>query len=175
MNNGINATELAERLELSRLPVEGTFYRQTYRSAETLENGDPAGTAMIGLYSVDPPSFSRFHRLDRRELWHFYLGDPLEIILLFPDGSHRVVVMGTDIAGGELVQFEVPAGVWQAARVKKGGILSLYGCTLAPGFTPECFEAGTAELLLPKYPDMEKYIAELASLPGEVMPADVDG
>ena len=71
---------------LTPLPVEGTLFAQTYRSAQELAPGLPAATAMIGLYCEDPPSRSRFHRLTRDELWHFHAGDPLRLILLRPDG-----------------------------------------------------------------------------------------
>ena len=94
-----------------------------------------------------------FHRLKYDEVWHFYGGDPLRLILLFPDGSSRDVIMGSDPRRDQLVQFVIPAGVWQAGHILEGGKYSLFGCTVAPGFTDDIFEGGRREQLLSMYPD----------------------
>jgi hypothetical protein len=64
------------------------------------------------------------------------------LYLLHPDGSSEEVVMGPDLTAGQQVQFTVPAGVWQGGCLAEGGEYALFGCTMAPGFTPGCFEAG---------------------------------
>ena len=124
---------------MAPLPVEGTLFAETYRS--------DAGTAGVGLFCDEPPSRSLFHRLTFDEVWHFYAGDPLRLVLLDPDGSDREVILGDGLA-----QFVVPAGVWQAGELVPGGAWALYGCTMAPGFTPECFEGGSVERLLETHP-----------------------
>ncbi len=53
--------------------------------------------------------------------------------------------MGSDPLQGQQVQFVVPAGVWQAGGMLEGGRYSLYGCTVAPGFTGDIFEGGRRE------------------------------
>jgi uncharacterized protein len=135
---------------MSPLPVEGTLFAQTYRSAGSLGDG-PVGTAGVGLFSTDPPSRSLFHRLTFDEVWHFYAGDPLRLILLHADGTAEEVVLGDPIAG-HTAQHVVPAGSWQAGEVAPGGGWSFYGVTMAPGFTSSCFEGGRAEQLLGAYP-----------------------
>jgi len=147
---------------LTPLPVEGTLFAQTYRSTHELAPGVPAGTAMIGLYCEDPPSRSLFHRLTRDELWHFYAGDPLRLILLRPDGSSEDVILGPDPLRGHRSQYLIPAGVWQAGHLVPGGLYALYGCTLAPGFTPDCFEGGTRAALTAAYPARREDIERLA-------------
>jgi len=151
-------SQLIERYALKPLPVEGTLFAQTYRTVAEVTPGHPTGTAMIGMYCEEPRSESLFHRLTIDEVWHFYSGDPLRLILLYPDGSSRDVILGPDPLAGQEVQFVVPAGVWQAGHLMVGGTYALYGCTLAPGFVPEIFEAGTVEKLLVKYPDREAEI-----------------
>lgn len=143
---------LIEHYHFQPLPVEGTLFVSTYRSAQELEGGRPMGTAMIGMYCDEPRSLSLFHRLTTDEVWHFYGGDPLRLILLYPDGSSRDVILGSDPQLGQLVQFVIPAGVWQAGHMQAGGCYSLFGCTLAPGFTSSMFEGGTIEHLLALYP-----------------------
>jgi len=139
---------LIERFGMSPLPVEGTLFAETYRSEATAPSGGPAGTAGVGLFCDDPPSRSLFHRLAFDEVWHFYAGDPLRLVLLHPDGSDGEVILGSAAA----VQHVVPAGVWQAGELVPGGDWALYGCTMAPGFTPSCFEGGTAERLRLSHP-----------------------
>jgi predicted cupin superfamily sugar epimerase len=146
-------TFLIDHYHFTPLPAEGTLFLSTYRSAAELDDGKPYGTAMIGMFCNEPPSFSRFHRLPVDEIWHFYGGDPLRLILLYPDGSGRDVIMGSEPAKGQLVQFVIPAGVWQAGCVAEGGDYSLFGCTMAPGFTGDMFEGGTRDVLAAQYPD----------------------
>ena len=45
------------------------------------------------------------------EVFHFYAGDPVEMLQLLPDRSGRVVVIGNDLASGHEPQVIVPAGV----------------------------------------------------------------
>lgn len=138
---------------LSRLPVEGTLFVSTYRSAVEMPAGGPVGTAMIGLYAHDPPSRSLFHRLPADEVWHFYGGDPIRLVLLHPDGHSEEVWLGSDLEQGHRVQAVIPAGVWQAGELVAYGRYALFGCTMSPGFTSAGFEAGMRSALLASHPD----------------------
>ena len=162
---------LMDHYKFEKLPVEETLFVSTYRSSMEFGDQQPFGTAMIGLYCEQPPSFSRFHRLTADEVWHFYGGDPLRLILLYADGSSRDVVLGGDPFKGQLVQFVVPAGVWQAGHLITGGRYALFGCTMAPGFTGSMFEGGRRSELSRIFPDRLADIArygcedEAASMP----------
>jgi predicted cupin superfamily sugar epimerase len=153
--------QLVEHLGMTPLPVEATLFVSTYRSAADMPDGGPVGTAMIGLYSNDPPSRSLFHRLDFDEVWHFYRGDPMRLVLLHPDGTSDEVIMGSDLLAGQRVQYVIPAGAWQAGELVAGGEWALFGCTMAPGFTSACFEGGRISDLLAEYPDREADIRRL--------------
>ena len=146
---------LIEHYQMTNLPVEGTLYKRTWFSTEKLPDGGPVGSAIVALYCEEPWSASTFHRLTTDEVWHFYGGDPLRLILLYPDGSSEEIIMGSDLLKGQRVQFVVPAGVWQAGHVVKRGRYALFGCTMAPGFTPACFEGGTYDQLIGQWPDRE--------------------
>ncbi len=152
---------LIDTLHLIPLPAEGTLFASTYRSATEFGGGKPFGTAIVAMYTDDPPSLSRFHRLPVDEVWHFYAGDPMRLILLYPDGSTRDVIMGSDPLQGQQVQFVIPAGVWQAGHMIEGGRYSLFGCTMAPGFTDDMFEGGTLELIR-SYPERAADIRRFA-------------
>ena len=147
---------------LTPLPVEGTYFVSTYRSVADTATGGPVGTAMIGLYSHEPLSRSLFHRLAFDEVWHFYGGDPIRLVQLDPDGSASDVVLGADVVAGQKVQHVIPAGSWQAGELVPGGEWALFGCTMAPGFTGDCFEGGTAEQLLRTHPQRRNDILRLA-------------
>jgi hypothetical protein len=87
---------IIEQYDLKPLPVEGTLFLSTYRSKQEFENGKPYGTAIIALHCNEPYSVTLFHKLPADEIWHFYSGDPLRLILLYPDGSSKDVIMGNE-------------------------------------------------------------------------------
>lgn len=157
-------------LKLEPLPVEGGYFRQTYRAPETIpREALPARypmakrfcTAIYYLLTSDPDSFSALHKLPTDEVYHFYLGDPVEMLLLRPDGGSERVLLGSDILGGQVVQQAVPREVWQGSRLVPGGRLALMGTTMAPGFDPDDFVAGNREELLRLYPDETQLIQAL--------------
>jgi predicted cupin superfamily sugar epimerase len=153
--------QLIERFEMAPLPVEGTLFASTYRSSANTADGGPVGTAMIGLYAHDPLSRSLFHRLAADEVWHFYGGDPIRLVLLHPDGTSRDVWLGAADVVSQHVQCVVPAGTWQAGELGADGVYGLFGCTMAPGFTGAEFEAATAAQLLGSHPDRADEIRRL--------------
>jgi predicted cupin superfamily sugar epimerase len=75
------------------------------------------GTAIY--YLLTPETFSAMHRLPSDEIFHFYIGDPVEMLQLWPDGSIRVLILGSDILNGMQPQVVVPRGVWQGAKLLK--------------------------------------------------------
>lgn len=151
---------ILERERFNRLPVEGTLYRNTWLNK--INEDTPLGTAMIGLFTQQPESVSRFHKLTYDEVWHFYAGSPIELFLIYPDGREQRVVLSNSLKENEYVQFVVPKGVWQAGRVIAGGNYALYGCTMAPGFHVECFEAATLDELSHLYPNSKAILLDLA-------------
>jgi len=153
---------LIEHYQLEPLPVEQTLFTSAYRSNHEFGDGKPCGTAIIALYCDEPQSVSLFHKLPVDEIWHFYAGDPLRLVLLYQDGSSKDVIMGNNPLEGHHVQFVVPAGVWQAGHMVAGGRYSLYGCTMAPGFTDDMFEGGARDQLTADYPDRVNDIKKLA-------------
>jgi predicted cupin superfamily sugar epimerase len=152
--------QLIDHFQMTSLPVEGTFFVSTWRGPDG-EDELPIGTAMIGLYTNDPPSRSLFHRLYHDEVWHFYGGDPIHLVLLHRDRSTTDITLGPDVLKGHHVQYVVPAGTWQAGELISGGRWALFGCTMSPGFTSMCFEGGRTSDLLPRYPSRSDDIRRL--------------
>jgi len=153
---------LIEAYGFEPLPVEGTLFASTYRSSTSLPDGNPVGTAMIGMYAHDPLSRSLFHRLPHDEVWHFYGGDPIRLVLLWPGGEVTEVWLGADVFTGHRVQTVIPAGVWQAGELAPNGTYGLFGCTMAPGFTGGGFEGGHRSELLRSHPSARADIDRLA-------------
>lgn len=159
------AEEIIQTLKLQPHPIEGGYFRETFRSAETLPDPYPGkGPRAVGTsiyYLLTPGTFSEMHRLPTDEIYHLYLGGPLRMLQLFPDGGHREIVIGSDLVAGQEPQLVVPAGVWQGSFVEPGAPFALLGATMAPGFDLDDYEQGTRRDLIAQYPEAEALIRRL--------------
>lgn len=108
--NELTAEEVIEILELEPLEIEGGMFKQTYFSSR--KEGEVPYTQAI-YYLLTEHSFSHMHRLSSEEVYHFYMGDCVELCELKKDGSVKVVNLGTDIRAGERPQYVVEEGSWQ--------------------------------------------------------------
>jgi predicted cupin superfamily sugar epimerase len=154
------ADELIAALGLRPLPHEGGYYRETYRSAGVL----PATTRAVSTaiyYVLTPDTFSAPHRLPTDEVFHLYLGGPVRMLQLFPDGTGRVVTVGADLAAGARPQAVVPAGAWQGSALVPGAAFALLGTTMAPGFDFADYEPGSRDVLVAQYPAFRDLIGRL--------------
>jgi hypothetical protein len=110
---------------------------------------------------LTPETFSALHRLPGPEVYHFYLGDPVELTVLHPDGAIEGIVLGLDLVQGMRPQVVVPGGTWQASRLRDGGEFALMGTTMSPGFHFDDFELGDRQTLEALYPDAKVLISRL--------------
>jgi predicted cupin superfamily sugar epimerase len=163
------ADQIRTLLHLKLHPEEGGYFIETYRSSETIsEKALPSrykgrrffGTAIY--YLLTTQTFSALHRLRSDEIFHFYSGDPVEMLQLWPDGSGRVVILGSDILNGMQPQVVIPRGVWQGARLLKNGKFALLGATVSPGFEFADYESGRREELVKSYPKFRGLIIALS-------------
>ncbi len=168
MARDLTADDLKSLLKLRPHPREGGWFAETWRSDETIPHSAlpsrysgprVAGTAIY--YLLEPQNFSEMHRLASDEVFHFYLGDPVEMLQLAPGGSGRRIVLGPDVAGGMALQAVVPQGVWQGSRLVPGGRFALLGCTVSPGFDYADYEAGARAVLNRDWPHWQETIALL--------------
>jgi predicted cupin superfamily sugar epimerase len=161
------AQEIIAALKLQPHPIEGGFFRETYRSSgiipvESLppeyssQSGRSLGTSIYYLLTAD--TFSEMHRLPTEEVFHLYLGGPIRMLQLFAGGASRELVLGTDILGGQQPQVIVPAGVWQGSRLEPRVDFALLGATMAPGFDYADYEQGRRSVLAGLYPDQADLI-----------------
>jgi hypothetical protein len=110
---------------------------------------------------LTPESFSEMHQLPGDEMFHFYLGDPVEMLQLCEDGSSEVIVLGADIGSGMKLQHVVPGGVWQGSRLQTSGRFALLGTTMSPGFAYEDYVSGKAAELVRLWPERVEMIRAL--------------
>lgn len=162
------AEKIIKALGLEPHPEEGGYFSETYRSPEILHKADLpdrytgdrcTGTAIY--YLLTPTTYSHMHKLESDEIFHFYSGDPCEMLQLFPDGSWKTVILGSDISAGHKPQVIVPRGVWQGMRLLEGGAYGLMGCTVSPGFEYVDYSHGTRAELQKGYPEAKEFIDRL--------------
>lgn len=164
----LTADQIITLLNLKPHPKEGSYFTETYRSSETIsektlpsryEGARPFGTAIY--YLLTPETFSAIHRLNSDEIFHFYVGDPVEMLQLWPDGTGRTLMLGSDLLEGMQPQITVPRGVWQGARLLKGGRFALLGTTVSPGFEFADYESGQRNELIKFYPKFREWVISL--------------
>jgi hypothetical protein len=159
--------QVIEALGLSPHP-EGGYYREVYRSGEVVGRhalpdrygGDRAFATSI-LFLLTRDSYSALHRLASDEVYHLYLGGPLDLSVFHPGGTVETVRLGRDVLGGEKVQHVVPRGAWQGSRLVGETPFALMGCTVAPGFEFADFEMADRAELLHDYPEHQALVRAL--------------
>jgi uncharacterized protein len=131
---GGDGRELIELLSLEPHP-EGGWFRRTW-CADSSAGERPSGSAIY--YLLCRGEHARQHRVDATEIWHHYLGDPLELVIHPGSAEERRHVLGPDLHRGQTPQVVVPSGAWQRAAAL--GEFALVGCTVSPAFSYDGFE-----------------------------------
>jgi predicted cupin superfamily sugar epimerase len=122
---------------------EGGHYRQMF--ADAASSGGRAHSTAI-YYLLRAGEVSRPHRIDAAEIWHYYRGAQLELMIASDGEPPSRHVLGPAVEQGERPQIVVPQHAWQAARPL--GEYTLVGCTVAPGFLFEKFELAPPDFSL---------------------------
>lgn len=159
--------QLVSELKLKPHP-EGGFYREVYRSdlqipesllPDGMKGERSCATSIYYLLASD--SFSAFHRIKQDEIWHFYLGSPITLHVIMPDGEYESVYIGNDFGIRCVPQYTVKAGNWFAAEITEKDSYALAGCTVSPGFDYQDFELGTKKQLIDLFPKHIDLISRL--------------
>mmetsp|Transcript_31159 Transcript_31159/g.54163 ORF Transcript_31159/g.54163 Transcript_31159/m.54163 type:complete len:170 (-) Transcript_31159:85-594(-) len=145
---------------------EGGFFKETYVSSHAVDvkaNEFSAGGTRWSsthiFYLLPGGSRSKIHRLTLGdEMWHFYLGGPLTVAEMSPDGQVKETILGQDVKAGHATTTLVPVGNWFGAYANEGTEFALVGCTVTPGFDFKDFEFGSRGDLLAKYPHAREII-----------------
>lgn len=170
----LTADQVKAALGLQPHPTCG-FVTETYRSTWQIpRSGLPAqfdGARPLGsvlYFLVAPERQMKLHRIRNDQMYHHYLGDPLEVLLLYQDGHGEVVTIGAEIAAGMRPQLLIPGGTFHVSRVRPGGAYALLATSEWPGVEPSDVEEGDPATLMDAFPAMREQIATFAALPRPV-------
>ncbi len=161
----LTAADVTRLLDLQPHPIEGGYFRETYRSSGQAAFPEyPAarayGTAIY--YLLTGRTVSEMHLLPGDEVFHFYMGDPVRMLQLHPDGTGRELTLGVDLSVGQVPQLVVPGDVWQGSHVLDGPHgYALLGATMAPGFDYADYRTGPRVELTEKWPAFATLIERL--------------
>ncbi|MBD3219207.1 MAG: cupin domain-containing protein [candidate division Zixibacteria bacterium] len=164
----LEAEDIIKKLGLKPHPNEGGFFAESFRSEEIIEKANLPERYSSGraystciYYMLTRETFSALHRLKTDEIFHFYLGDPVSMLLLYPDGHSKILTLGNDIIAGQKLQAIVPKNVWQGSFLNEGGRYALMGTTMAPGFDFDDYEHADKYEIIEKFPDRRQMIERL--------------
>jgi predicted cupin superfamily sugar epimerase len=166
----LSAQQIIDILKLQPHPEEGGYFIETHRSDEihlkstlpTRYGGDRCHSTAI-YYMLTPQTYSHMHKLETDEIFHFYAGDPCEMLLLHPDGTSDIILLGNNLAAGQRPQIVVPCGSWQGTRLLPGGDFALMGCTVSPGFEFADYSHAKREALIEQYSEHKERIIRLTN------------
>src|SRR5436309_12970323 len=180
MADAATAEEIRTLLNLDPHPTCG-FVRLTFTSKQSIPAGAlaspladarPLGSALY--FMVTPSAPVRLHRIRNDQLYHYYLGDPLEVFLLHSDGTSDRIVVGPDLGSGQRVQLLIPGNTFHTARLIGRRQWFLGASTEWPGVVPtEDVEIGNLDELAGKYPSVAPDLRAIAASVQRVAPSGV--
>lgn len=171
MANELTSEEIRTLLKLESNATCG-FVRATYLSNRSIApgglsapfgDGRPMGSALYFMVTSSAPV--RLHRIRNDQLYHYYLGDPIEVFLLDSDGngkSERIVV-GPDLRSHEQLQLLIPGNTFHTARVRDRRGWFLGASTEWPGVLPADVEMGDLDALVAQYPEVGAELRAIAA------------
>jgi uncharacterized protein len=157
MNTQERINELIEQLALLPHP-EGGYYKETYRSSETIDGEQCMMTSILFLLTSE--NASNFHRIQSDEHWYFHEGSPL-IVHVIGESGHEQKQLGLDLSAGQSPYHLVKKQDIFGSEVQETNSYSLVSCAVAPGFMFRDFELFTRQELLDQYPQHEEIICRL--------------
>jgi predicted cupin superfamily sugar epimerase len=179
MAGELTADEILSLLKLEPNATCG-FVRITFVSKQELAAGAlpapfadarPLGSALYFMVTKSAPV--RLHRIRNDQLYHYYLGDPLELFLLHADGTTERVIVGPDLRSGQHVQLLIPGNTFHTARLLGQGRWFLGASTEWPGVVPADVEIGDLDVLAGKYPGVASELRAIAASVKPVTPPGV--
>ena len=173
----LRAKDIKERLQMEANLQEGGFLSEVYNSPivipdEILKGFDSTkqGRSICSAiyYLLESPGCSVLHRVTGDMLYHFYLGDPVQMLLLPPSGKPEVCVFGNNLLQGQKPLKVIPGNTWLGSRLTPGGSWALMGVTMAPGFNMLDYTIGSRSRLINEFPEQADLIEKLTRPEHEV-------
>ena len=169
MHDDLTADEVRKLLALEPNATCG-YVRETFRSKTNIApgglpapfaDGRPLGSALY--FMVTREQHVRLHRIRNDQLYHYYLGDPLEVLMLPDGGKSERVVVGRDLRGGQRVQLLIPGNTFHTAHIIGKRRWFLGASTEWPGVEPRDVELGDLDTLVAAHPDAASLIRIIAA------------
>jgi predicted cupin superfamily sugar epimerase len=164
MHQGMTYQDVERLLDLKPNATCG-YVRVTFMSTERIaagglpapfESGRPKGSALYFMLTPQEPV--KLHRIRNDQFYHYYLGDPIEVLMMLTDGSTQHHIVGPDLRAGQKVQLFIPENTFHTARVIGTRQWFLGGSTEWPGVEPAGVELGNADALAKRYPTVAEHI-----------------
>ena len=147
---------------------EGGYFRETYRSSDSIDTSILSDSFTENhvlstsiLFLLKSGECSKFHKLNRDEMWHFHYGCPIKVVSISENGFLKENILSPEIDKNHVFQVLLPANTWFAAYPIQAASFSLVGCTVAPGFEFSDLELANAKYLLEKFPQHKELIKTL--------------
>lgn len=139
------AQALIQTLGLQSLAGEGGFYHRVHTFTEgELEVGS------VIYYLITAESFSSLHWLPFDEVWYFLEGDPIEQLVLHPDGSYNLLLLGKATEGKTPLSV-VKGECWQGTKLSGQEGWALCATTMCPPYDGKSYRQG-GSFLIDQYP-----------------------
>ena len=169
-----------QKLGLIPLSEEGGYFRETYRSPETIQVEEREGekrSLFTTIYYLIVPELGGKNYLNRNksDITHYFQdGWPAKYIYITPEGDIKEYILGRDILKGHVLQLRVPGNCLKAAKIliDDAGQYAKFPCEepftliseeMSPGFDYSDRHVPTASEVKAKYPDLwpklEEYCA----------------
>jgi predicted cupin superfamily sugar epimerase len=169
MTNEMTAEEVRLLLKLQPHPTCG-YVRISYIGQMNIpagalpapfETGRPVGSALYFMMTAERPV--HLHRIRNDQLYHYYMGDPIEVIMLKSGGEIERVTVGPDLRAGQVLQLFIPGNTFHTARILSKRDWFLGASTEWPGVEPQDVEIGKLDELAAKYPSAAADIRAIAA------------
>ena len=169
----MDAKTVIDWFSLQPNTAEGGYFAGVYTSSLKIDNKDLPGFKPVKekrsicgaiYYFIDPEGFSAMHKVTGDMLYHFYSGDPVQMLLLYPEGSpncFEICTFSNDLAAGGNPMKLIPGGTWLGSRLVAGGRFALMGVTMSPGFDPADYSIAKRKELIKQYPGQKQLITAL--------------
>lgn len=173
MPEPFTAERIIELLDLKPHPTCG-FVAETYRAQQRIpDEALPtvyAGSrpfASVLYFMVTAEARIRLHRIRSDQMYHHYMGEALEVLLLYPDGTGEIKILGADLTAGMRPQLLIPGGTFHTSRLRRGSpakAFALLGTTEWPGFESPDIELAEPTTLIATYPALRNEIEAFTSV-----------
>jgi uncharacterized protein len=125
--------------------------------------GDRPRAAVL-YFLVTPDAHIALHRIRPTQMYHHYLGDPLEVLLLYEEGTGSIETIGS-LADGLRPQLLIPGQTWHASWLRPEREYAMLSTTEWPAVEPVDVEVGDVDRLAKAYPAFAEALQRFAERP----------